>query len=440
MNRIEHEMNRIDEMNRPGETTSLNKNDISLSQFNEFLRKHYVDDIFYSHVSLDVPRGKFMFGRENLDKLYDVIPFGHHLAEKPGNYIPIYFDCDIKILKGDKTYFFDDGISHLYSKQQICDCITSIQSVFMNFGILPEKLICCLMEKQIYETEKHVKNGFHLFFPYLILHRETFVKSIFQPIFDLVKETTKLELDSLNEYTTPWLMYGGVKNSTSKPYLLTKIYNVDFNEMTIETFTNYEIFDSKENKIIINNDNVESLLPRIFSIMPSHREITEISKIKYVEPLIESKVEKVSDTDETEFSDTEIKENIRKINLLLPMINCDAGKRDITGNCFSKWSNVVKNCSYYTGMNDEIFELIDEWSQGYDSYGKNSKKENKKKFYEVGNNAYCNFGILVNYAKEDSPSEFEKAKNSIWKKNDSYPEDYDDELGLAEKIINDCTS
>ena len=431
-------MNRMEnEMKTKGVPNSLIENVKSLNQFNDFLKSHYVDDLFYSHQGMDIPRGKFRFSRDNLDKLYKVIPIGHHLAEKPGTYIQIYFDCDIKILKGTESYFFDDGVSHLYSKPQIRDCITSIQSVFMEFGIDSEKLVCCLMEKPIYETDKHVKNGFHLAFPYLFLNKETFVNFIFPKIVNRVKQTSELELDPLNEYTTPWLMYGGTKNKTSKPYLLTKIYNVDFNEMTVDTLTNYKIFDIDENQIIIDRENVDYLLPRIFSINPHHREITEINKNKCVEPLIV--VEKKNNfikTEETTLTDDEIKENIRKIRILLPMINCDTGGKE---NSFYKWSSVVKNCSFYSGMDDEMFDEIDDWAQGYDCYGKDSKKENKKKFYEEGNNSFCNFGTLVNFAKTDNPAEFEKRKDSIWeKKKDSSPK-ADVRREIFEKLLKSST-
>ena len=143
-----------------------------------------------------------------------------------------------------------------------------------------------------------------------------------------------------------------------------------------------------------------------------------------------------SDCAETTFTDDEIEENIRKIRILLPMINCDTGGKE---NSFYKWSSVVKNCSYFSGMDDEIFDEVDDWAQGYDCYGKDSKKENKKKFYEEGNNSFCNFGTLVNFAKTDNPAEFEKRKYSIWgKKKDSSPKD-DVRREIFEKLLKSST-
>lgn len=417
-------------------SSHLIENGLSLNRFNNFIKNHYVNDCFNSHVSMYSPFGKFRFSRENLDKLFDLITDGHHLAEKPSNYIAIYFDCDIKVVKGEETIYLNDCVPHLYSKQQIRDCIISIQSVFLDFGIVSEKLVCCLMEKPIYETDKHTKNGFHLAFPNLILNRDEFVKFIFPKILKEVKENVNLELDPMNKYLTPWLMYGGTKNDTSKPYKLTKIFDVDFKEMTLSTLTNFKIFDTEENQIEIDNEKIESFLPRIFSINPGHREITEINKNKCKEPLIEieEKNNFKNHTNETILTENEIQENIRKIRILLPMINCDNGKKD---NSFCKWSNVVRNCSYFSNMDDDIFNEVDEWCQGYDSYkGKDSRKENQKKFYNDSDNTICNFGILVNFAKQDSPVEYEKQKDELYKKKDSLLND-DYENYIWTDFIND---
>ena len=196
------------------------------------------------------------------------------------------------------------------------------------------------MEKPIYETDKHIKNGFHLAFPNLFLKRENLLNLYFQRFLTKLKKS-ELELDPMNKYTTPWLMYGGTKNETSKPYKLTKIYDVDFNEMTLSTLTNFKIFDTDENQIEIDKEKIESFLPRIFSINPGHREITEINKNKCKEPLIviEEKNNFKNHTNETILTENEIKENIRKIRILLPMINCDNGKKD---NSFCKWSTLLE--------------------------------------------------------------------------------------------------
>ena len=100
----------------------------------QLLKKHYVDDLFHSHVSLIEPKGKFRFGRDNLEKFWDIYSDIMYntpnaimgLAEKPGSHLPVVADFDIKLRLTDDL---DISREHLYTEKNVKDTIGIFQSV-----------------------------------------------------------------------------------------------------------------------------------------------------------------------------------------------------------------------------------------------------------------------------------------------------------------------
>lgn len=278
-----------------------------------FLKKHYVDDTFYSHVSLlENEPGKFRFSRDNLENFWDIYckivvedsngVLG--IAEKIGNYMQVIADFDIKLKLTDELVIGE----HLYTEKNVTDIIGMYQSVLRTIldGCTDDNLICVLLEKPIYsntinngkEVLTYMKNGFHLAFPNVFLKKTDVEMHLHPRLKNLLKEENVFEnlgiTDSsqlLDEHIvkSPWLLYGSRKSVDKDPYLITKIFNSHCEEISLErAFRYYKIYDTEETVIDINN-NIAAYLPRILSINPHYRQVNEI-KPGIISPLKENMI------------------------------------------------------------------------------------------------------------------------------------------------------
>ena len=283
------------------------------STMKNFLKKHYVDDTFYSHVSLlENEPGKFRFSRDNLENFWDIYckivvedsngVLG--IAEKIGNYMQVIADFDIKLKLTDELVIGE----HLYTEKNVTDIIGMYQSVLRTIldGCTDDNLICVLLEKPIYsntinngkEVLTYMKNGFHLAFPNVFLKKTDVEMHLHPRLKNLLKEENVFEnlgiTDSsqlLDEHIvkSPWLLYGSRKSVDKDPYLITKIFNSHCEEISLErAFRYYKIYDTEETVIDINN-NIAAYLPRILSINPHYRQVNEI-KPGIISPLKENMI------------------------------------------------------------------------------------------------------------------------------------------------------
>ena len=173
------------------------------STMKNFLKKHYVDDTFYSHVSLlENEPGKFRFSRDNLENFWDIYckivvedsdgVLG--IAEKIGNYMQVIADFDIKLKLTDELVIGE----HLYTEKNVTDIIGMYQSVLRTIldGCTDDNLICVLLEKPIYsntinngkEVLTYMKNGFHLAFPNVFLKKTDVEMHLHPRLKNLLKE------------------------------------------------------------------------------------------------------------------------------------------------------------------------------------------------------------------------------------------------------------
>lgn len=281
------------------------------STMKNFLKKHYVDDVFYSHVSLlENESGKFRFGREDLEKFWDIYckivvveesdeVLG--IAEKIGNYMQVIADFDIKVKLTDELEIGE----HLYTERNVKDIIKMYQSVLRHIleDCTDDNLICVLLEKPIYsvtinkgsEVTTYLKNGFHLAFPNVFLKKTDVELHLHPRLKNLLKDENVFEnlgiVDSselLDDkiVKSPWLLYGSRKSVDKEPYLATKVFNSNCEEISFEkAFRYYKIYNTEET--IINIDNkIREYLPQILSINPHHRQVNEI-KHGIISPLKE---------------------------------------------------------------------------------------------------------------------------------------------------------
>ena len=108
---------------------------------------------------------------------------------------------------------------------------------------------------------KYVKHGFHLHFPWTFIDRNEQKVHILNRVKDIIKKREIFKDLGIEDsssviddkiYTNPWLLYGSSKSKDMDPYLLTKIYDEDLNEITLaEALEDYEIYNYDESDLLI---------------------------------------------------------------------------------------------------------------------------------------------------------------------------------------------
>ena len=159
------------------------------SSLSKFLKKMYVDGVYYTHVSMINPRGKYQLNRDSFEefwKLYNeaLIKEGDNfimgLAEKPQNYIPVLCDIDIKKMDEDMDYL-EIVDNHIYTEKNVKDVVEIYQSVLRNIieDCTDDHLLCVVLEKDMYTIVKNgltiYKSGFHLQFPNCFLSKKFYL-------------------------------------------------------------------------------------------------------------------------------------------------------------------------------------------------------------------------------------------------------------------------
>jgi P4 family phage/plasmid primase-like protien len=250
---------------------------------------------YHTHVSMIQPLGKFQISRDTMESFWenyctermeDEKTFCYGIAEKVQTYIPVLVDVDIKL-----KYTEDKDSTSLYTEYQLESVIRDYQEVLSNIidKCTPQHLICFVMEKPSYRVtsgeSEYIKNGFHLHFPYTFLSKndhESHLIPRVKKLIDKSKVFQSLGFEKSGDLIdtcyvkNPWLLYGSKKAENMDAYTLTKIFNHEREEISMEdALRNYKIYDSEENEIDI-RDQYEYFLPRILSVIPWNRTPSEI--------------------------------------------------------------------------------------------------------------------------------------------------------------------
>lgn len=303
----------------------------------KILKNHFADGVHHSHVSMIEPKGKYQFGRQDFEDFItqycNVIISEENpilgVAEKPQNYLPVLVDVDIKIeIDENEEIEFGD---HLYNEEQVKQVIEVYQSVLRNIveDCTDDHLKCILLEKDIYyinvKDKTYAKNGFHLHFPNIFLSKNDQEIHLIPRIQEMLKNLKTFEnlgfedsglLIDKSCCKVPWLMYGSRKNEDMKPYLYSKTFDSESNEIDLEeAFKDYRLFDMRE-CLINTKGKVMKLLPRILSIIPYGRQESEL-KYGLISPL----KEKRKITEQKIHVKVSVQEALKKSEKLLPMLS-----------------------------------------------------------------------------------------------------------------------
>jgi P4 family phage/plasmid primase-like protien len=303
----------------------------------KILREHKVKGVFHTHVSMGKTRGKYQFNRQDLETFWKVYMKTMHespetcsgIAEKAQHYLPVLGDIDIKIRETDDTNIDDE----IHTEKHVNEVIEVYQSVLRKIvdECTDKHLICVLLEKPLYRITKngisYAKHGFHLHFPYCFLNKIDQEVHLIPRVKDMLTDMKTFEDIGVEESgkmidksccTVPWLLYGSRKQNDMDPYKVSKVFNSEGQEITLEkALKRYHLYDMKERLIKVKGK-VEEYLPRILSIIPYGRDTCEV-KHGLISPLKEQ-IKERKKNDKT-YKKTSVAEAIAVSKKLLPMLS-----------------------------------------------------------------------------------------------------------------------
>tara|TARA_R110000772_G_scaffold260310_1_gene378225 strand:+ start:90 stop:2741 length:2652 start_codon:yes stop_codon:yes gene_type:complete len=327
----------------------------------------------HTHVSMGAYKSKYNFNRENLEQLYSIYrPTIDKLtlAEKPQHYSPVLVDIDIKRkIESDLSPRLDKNIT---------DTVQIYQKVLKSIvkGITDKELTCLFLDKPAYNfNDTHIKNGFHLHFPYIFLSKEAHQIHLIPRV--------KVEVDKLETFknlgfekssglvdditSNMWLLYGASKHESMEPYTLSKCYNHDLQEITVlDALKGYEIFNKQENIIKLNTEKtIKTNLTRILSIIPYNRNVKELKENLPNICQGAQRIQRINVSSEKEKVDTfkESKEDLLKdASSLINLLNKDRSEDR------SSWLEVGWIMFNISDGSEEGFQIWDTFSGKSDKY------------------------------------------------------------------------
>jgi P4 family phage/plasmid primase-like protien len=308
--------------------------DLSIQQI---LREHKVKGVFHTHVSMGQTKGKYQFNRQDLEDFWKVYGKAIHenpdtvtgIAEKPQHYLPVLGDIDIKVRETDDNEIHNE----IHNEKHVKEVIQVYQSVLRKIvdNCKDEHLTCIYLNKPLYKVTKngvtYAKHGFHIHFPYCFLNKVDQEVHLIPRVQDMLRDLKTFEdlgFDDSGDMIdksccrVPWLMYGSRKENGMDPYKISKVFDSEVSEVTLEeAFKRYQLFDMREHLVKIKGKVVE-YLPRILSIIPYGRSVSEV-KNGLVSPLKEQIQERKNN--KTEYKKKSVKCELDIASKLLPMLS-----------------------------------------------------------------------------------------------------------------------
>jgi P4 family phage/plasmid primase-like protien len=427
------------------------------------MKENYVYDLFYTHVSLIQPKGKYSFSsRLVLDKfwpLYSKIILNEPetmlgLAEIPQEYTAVIVDVDLKF---ELDYHPDT--TRLYTLKFIEHFIHIYQDVLTEVvkDVKSEELTCVLLEKPMYQSPDnydHWKNGFHLHFPGIFMSRvdqEVIViprvrqymsenrygiNDEFATFSDrLVNVERIIQLIDTASTRNAWLMYGSRKTEEQQPYQISQIYNHELETVSLfEAFKNYIVYDDEDEPLELNETNIEFHLPRILSILPNHRSPKETDTSVLTAPFLTQYIQRTKtqvDFSQDERDDDDVEKDLQVARNMIKLLSAE--RADI----YMDWMTVGWALYNISQGSDEGMELWMDFSR------QSSKFNQPKCVYEwshMEDRKKITLGTLKYFAKLDNPSgysEYMTTQNQKYAEIDIQSSHYDLARLLYEQYENE---
>lgn len=387
------------------------------NKLNKFLAKYKSDTVSITHVSI-CDKGRYTIPRSQLEKFWEL--YCHaieedkylYIAEKPKSHLPVLADIDIKIEEREEEK--EGKIKKLYTKKQLISIIEIYQSVIRNIvnECTDEHLICFVLEKEPRRIENgkktYIKNGFHLHFPYTFLSAKDQELHLIPRVKDIVREnnifanlgfedSTKL-IDTGYVKNTPWLMYGSRKENNPYIYALSCVIGANGEEISLQdALFGYKIFDVDEKRIKIKGKE-KFYLPRILSILPFNRDISELKPD--LESPLRNTIKKISPNSGSKkaYKDLSVLELLERAKEIIALI------ADERADDRNDWMRIGWALFNIGEGSDEALSVWDDFSSRSEKYDKNTCIYEWSKMIRKN----MSLGTLSFYAKTDSPEEFAK--------------------------------
>lgn len=262
-------------------------------ELKDFLEKRRVVDkgTPYTHVSFDPP-GKFYIKEHDQEDF--LVRYGNDLrkgnytmtfAEKPDTIGPFRIDMDLKLPAKDdhpRRYYTDKIIKRfikiIHEVMEGYVDLTNVEEYDESVGEDYTPYKCVLLEKPDARVEEGIlKDGFHLHFPFFFVDGWTNTKMCIEiskgmQAANLWKGTPFEEqkdlLDSRASSYNTWMLYGSSKKKGATPYLATKYYDANIDEIKAKEFF--------EDEMLGRGSSVNYYLPDFLSI----RGIKEVTPLK----------------------------------------------------------------------------------------------------------------------------------------------------------------
>jgi P4 family phage/plasmid primase-like protien len=381
----------------------------------QLLENNRVTGDYHTHVSMIHPHGKFQVSKHISESFWhsycnDILEndekeqFEYGLAEKPQTFIPILVDVDIKV-----EFTEDKDVTCLYTTYQLENIIRNYQDVLKNILLdcKPENLYCFVLEKPAYRIEvnhkEYIKSGFHLHFPYTFITKSDHENHLLPRVKKNVnKDMTFKSLgfersgDLIDTgYTkAPWLLYGSKKKEGMNPYKLTKIYNEERDIISLEdALKEYKIYSAEEIEIDM-KQHYSFYLPRILSIVPWQRQVSELRSNLPSPIRVDASSEK-----KRVFKTQNLSEVLAKSKKLLEMI------ADFRAESYTDWLQIGWTMYNISDASNEGLELWMEFSsrcsEKFDQMG-------CIQLWEKMERRNMTIGTLHHYAKLDNPILYNK--------------------------------
>jgi P4 family phage/plasmid primase-like protien len=371
---------------------------------------------YYTHVSQIQPTGKFNLTRKDIEEWWDLYcdtldknpNMVSGMAERPGDFIPVLNDSDIKI----------PFIENKHSPEQKLYRDTHIRQTAMIYQKYLKQTvknyerhhgICFVLEKPFPTIDREkgeIKHGFHLHFINAIMHKidqdvhliprvrkEVGDKSLFKDI-GIVRSEDVIDRSCTSKF---WLLYGSRKKEFLQSYKVTKILDDECCEISLEdALKNFKLKDIHGDPLEIIRP-LEYYLPRILSIHPGDREpILVRSDLE----LITKKLLKRAKESKKVYEDIPVPEALKRARELMKLVSPSRADN------FDDWLDI--GWILYN-IGDGTEDALDMWIEF-------SAKTSKKNFsesacmYQWENMEKRNrtIGSLYYYAKTDSPEEYKK--------------------------------
>lgn len=222
---------------------------LATTELYQFLAAHSVEKgAEYTHTSIGKPAGSYYIPIEEKDKLIDVlydalfkkkIPI--HLTEKP---------CQHTIIKADLDFKFElEQSERKYNIEHIRGIVELYNNAIKNYlEVTDDQLKAFIFERDApYKDKGNTKDGVHLMYPYIVC--DTSIQHLIRDNVLLKCPTILAQIGCKNNFddivdksvisTNNWLMYGCSK-PVAKPYKLSHVFDVDFNDLNIKKYNSNE--------------------------------------------------------------------------------------------------------------------------------------------------------------------------------------------------------